>query len=37
MTSTPGINLDKLVARVVLDIKLLHWFTTPRGRSTGCD
>jgi hypothetical protein len=37
MTSTPRIDLDRLVARVVLDISLLQWFATPQGRGPGCD
>ena len=32
MTSTPRINLDKLVARIVLDVNLLHWFASHGGR-----
>jgi hypothetical protein len=32
MTSSPRINLDKLVRRIVLDICLLRWFATTGGR-----
>jgi hypothetical protein len=32
MSTPPRINLDKLLARIVLDINLLHWFATTGGR-----
>jgi hypothetical protein len=28
MTSIPRINLNRLVAQIVLDVDLLHWFAT---------
>ena len=28
MSRDPKLNLDKLVAQVVLDLNLLHWFAT---------